>query len=251
MHGPDPNDLLAPGMDGDRACLQCHEPLAADPGAHTHHAPGSSGSACMNCHMPHTTYGLLKAIRSHEIDSPSVQSSLETGRPNACSLCHLDRTLEWAASHLESWYGIPAPTTLTEDQRRIAAGVLWAVTGHANQRALIAWHMGWGPAAEASGSTWFGLYLAHLLCDPYPAVRFIAIRSLRRQPEFRDIEYDFVGSTDHLAAVRSTVMKRWRDRLRRLRAGAALLINADGTLELDLLERLSASRDDTVMDLRE
>ena len=34
---------------------------------------------------------------------------LETGRPNACNLCHLDRTLAWTAKHLEGWYGFAPP----------------------------------------------------------------------------------------------------------------------------------------------
>ena len=50
--------------------------------------------------MPFTTYGLLKTIRSHQISNPSVQATLETGRPNACNLCHLDKTLEWTANAL-------------------------------------------------------------------------------------------------------------------------------------------------------
>ena len=29
-------------------------------------------SRCYNCHMPYTTYGLLKTIRSHTVSSPSV-----------------------------------------------------------------------------------------------------------------------------------------------------------------------------------
>src|SRR4029453_3531650 len=60
---------------------------------HTRHRADSSGSVCMNCHMPFTTYGLLKTVRTHQISSPSVKATLETGRPNACNLCHLDKTL--------------------------------------------------------------------------------------------------------------------------------------------------------------
>ena len=40
---------------------------------------------------------------------PSVQATLETGRPNACNLCHLDKTLAWTAEYLERWYRIPRP----------------------------------------------------------------------------------------------------------------------------------------------
>jgi hypothetical protein len=88
---------LKSGMDGNAACLQCHASLGTNLSSHTKHAAGSPGSSCYNCHMPYTTYGLLKTIRSHQISSPSVAASLQTGRPNACNLCHLDRTLAWTA----------------------------------------------------------------------------------------------------------------------------------------------------------
>jgi hypothetical protein len=74
--------------------------------------------------MPHTTYGLLKAVRSHQIDSPRVKASLETGRPNACNLCHLDQTLEWASTWLSKWYGHPQAELSPED-RRVSAALLW------------------------------------------------------------------------------------------------------------------------------
>ena len=59
---------------------------------------GSTGSTCYNCHMPQTTYGLLRAMRSHQITIPRVQDDVDAGRPNACNLCHLDRTLAWTAA---------------------------------------------------------------------------------------------------------------------------------------------------------
>jgi predicted CXXCH cytochrome family protein len=65
MHQSDPDDQLAVGMESNRACLQCHSSMVAKFEQHTHHKAKSSGSSCYNCHMPHTTYGLLKAIRSH------------------------------------------------------------------------------------------------------------------------------------------------------------------------------------------
>ena len=34
------------------------------------------------------------------IESPDVATTLKTGRPNACNLCHLDKTLDWTAEHL-------------------------------------------------------------------------------------------------------------------------------------------------------
>ena len=106
-HYQDPDDQLGARMEGNQACLQCHSSFAAKLESHTHHRAESTGSLCYNCHMPFTTYGLLKAIRSHTITSPTVRSSLATGRPNACNLCHLDKSLGWTAQKLNGWYGQP------------------------------------------------------------------------------------------------------------------------------------------------
>ena len=144
------NDQLKPDMRTDHACLQCHEGNDYDTPAHTHHTAESSGSRCVNCHMPYTTFGLLKAIRSHLIDSPDTAATVTTGRPNACNQCHLDRTLKWAGDHLHDWYGIERPE-LSEEQATIADTALMALRGDAGQRALAAWSMGWQPAIEASG----------------------------------------------------------------------------------------------------
>jgi hypothetical protein len=91
---------LKPKMDSDAACLQCHQTMATNITAHTHHDKDSSGSRCYNCHMPRTTFGLLHAIRSHQVSSPMVKESTDYGRPNACNLCHLDQTLAWTAERL-------------------------------------------------------------------------------------------------------------------------------------------------------
>lgn len=250
MHASPPRDQLASRMDGDDACLQCHASHAANIPAHTHHLAGSPGSACYNCHMPHTTYGLLKAIRSHLIDSPSVQASLDTGRPNACNLCHLDQPLSFAATHLHEWYGQPMPA-LAPEHETVSAAALWALRGDANQRALIAWHMGWEPAREISGWNWMTPYLSHLLADPYAAVRYIANRSLRRSPLFAALEYDFVASPQHQAAARDQALRLWRRQPALLdRSGERVLIDANGTLHASFQTHLD-QRDDRNVDLRE
>ena len=69
----------AAGMDGNEACTQCHRPIAANVARTPVMPSGSTGSACYNCHMPYTTYGLLKTIRSHTIGSPSVAETAEGG----------------------------------------------------------------------------------------------------------------------------------------------------------------------------
>ena len=140
-----PDTQLDPEVSGNRSCLNCHVDFADEISEHTRHLPESSGSECMNCHMPHTTYGLFSAMRSHRIDNPSVQVSVDSGRPNACNLCHLDQTLEWSSRYLKEWYGQPL-VELDADERSIAASVLWVLKGDAAQRTILAWHLGWDTA---------------------------------------------------------------------------------------------------------
>jgi len=237
-------DQLGLGMEGNQACLQCHSSFAADLEEHTHHPENSSGSSCYNCHMPYTSFGLLKAIRSHQVSSPSVTTSLETGRPNACSQCHLDQTLAWAADHLESWYETPKPE-LDAEQRSVAASLLWLLRGDAAQRALMAWSLGWESAQEASGENWQAPFLAQLLEDPYPAVRFIAARSLRSLPEFENLEFDFVAPEEERREVRQQVDRTWQAGERVTGPMTqALLLGDDGELQRELFAHLLAARDD-------
>jgi predicted CXXCH cytochrome family protein len=251
MHHADPVDQLSRDMDSDAACLQCHESFADDIAAHTHHDVGSSGSACYNCHMPHTAYGLMKAIRSHLIDSPSAAVTLETGRPDACSLCHLDKSLAWTAQYLNEWYDQPIPS-MAPTFSSVAHGPLTALRGDAGQRALIAWHLGWSPAQGASGAAWMAPYLAVLLDDPYSVVRYLAYHSIRTLPGFEDFEYDFVARPERRGSVREAVLERWR----RSMGGAETfspetLIGQDGTLAIDRIRALLMERDNRPMDLKE
>ena len=94
---------------------------------------------------------------------------------------------------LARWYGDAPRPSLSDDERSIAASLLWLLRGDAGQRAIAAQAMGWAPAQEASGTDWMAPYLAQLLDDPYDAVRFIAGRSLRTLPGFEAFEYDFVA----------------------------------------------------------
>lgn len=246
------NDQLKRGMEGNEACLQCHDSLRNDLEAHTRHAPESAGSQCYNCHMPFTTYGLLKATRSHQVDRPDVAATLQTGRPNACNLCHLDRTLEWTASHLSAWTGQPPPW-LTDEERSIAASLLWLLRGDAGQRALTAWSMGWPAAREASGSGWLAPFLAQLLDDPYDAVRFIAYRSLRTLPGYGELNYDYVGSPEDRRAATGRALNIWKQQRGQVlsRSGDPILIDAGGQLQQDVLMRLLGQRNDRRVNLNE
>jgi len=249
LHKSNPDDQLGSGMDGNAACLQCHHQFEGKVQEHTRHSLKSSGSLCYNCHMPHTTYGLLKNIRSHRISSPQISSTVTTGRPNACNLCHLDRTLQWTADYLSLWYKQPKPA-LEQENKTTSASVLLALKGDAGQRALMAWHMGWDPAKKISGEDWLAPYLAQLLVDPYAAVRYVAARSARSLPESRDVELNFQTAMD---SSRLSLMKAWSagpgSRFERSRP--ELLIGGPAQIELERFNQLLQKRDNHSMDLQE
>ncbi|MEX0728467.1 MAG: cytochrome c3 family protein [Planctomycetaceae bacterium] len=252
MHHSDPNDQLKAEMNSNEACLQCHDSYRDTIEAHTHHPATSSGSLCFNCHMPYSSYALLTAMRSHTIDSPDAGVSIRTERPNACNLCHLDKTFDWTADHLTKWYGAP-PVEMDGDQKSIAASLLWLYRGNAVQRAVVANSFGWSDAQSASGTNWFAPHLAALLDDPYSAVRFIGERSLRTLPEYETLEYDYIGSPYDRARAAEVVREVWqsgngavgRDDL------STILLKSPGSILQSIVDRLHSARDDTPVKVAE
>jgi hypothetical protein len=202
--------------------------------------------------MPYTTYGLLRAMRSHQVSSPTVASSIETGRPNACNACHLDKTLAWTSESLATWYGTPK-VRLTDDEQSIAASLLWLLKGDAGQRALAAWSMSWAPARQVSGTSWMGGPLAMLLNDPYDAVRLVAHRSLASLPGFDGFQSDVLAPSATRVKDTLRALDYWRGTLRTgsRRTDAALLLDASGSPRMDAIIRLGLQRDDRPVVLRE
>ena len=246
------DDQMGPNMRENSACVQCHTEYKSDEklALHTHHSVGSSGSNCYNCHMPHTTLGLMKAMRSHTIDSPNVATTVSTGRPNACNLCHLDKTLAWTSEHLENWFEIPQPT-LSEQEREIASSVRWILKGDAGQRAIVGWHYGWEEARKTSGTQWMAPFLAELLTDSYDVVRFNGYHSLNQLPNFADFDYDYVGSKEHQLLARKRVLQQWNDSDDKPTPSKALLIGDQRALLDEIFQKLRSQRLDPNMSLLE
>ena len=244
---------MKPGLgESDAACVQCHQSIQSNLTAHTHHAAGSSGSRCYNCHMPHTTYGLLRALRSHEISSPTARETIEFGRPNACTLCHLDQPLAWTAEKLADWYG-QKPPEMSADDRLYSAGAQWLLRGDAGQRSLIAWSMGWAPAQKASGVEWFYPYLIFSLNDPYAAVRFAAWKSLQTLPGFSGHAFDYtVNDARQKEAVDLGYRKWWFEvRSTQVSYRPQTLLGGDGMFRQDIFDRMLDQRDQRRMLLAE
>ena len=85
------------------ACAGCHPDLAAGERAHSGHDPADA--SCLDCHMPRVVQGLSDVVRTHRIGSPAPAADLEAGAPNACNLCHLDRSIAWTAGELARRWG--------------------------------------------------------------------------------------------------------------------------------------------------
>ena len=242
---------ISSNMNGNAACLQCHTSLETDVSDHTNHAADSTGSRCYNCHMPYTSYGLLKAVRSHTVSSPSVSETTQVGRPNACNLCHLDKTLAWAGQALNEWYGTAQPA-LEPDETDVAASLLWMLKGDAGLRALTACSLGWQPAQEASDTSWMVPHLTELLNDRYDAVRYIAYRSLRSLPDYDTYDYDYLATPQERIEQVLSVLQAWQaGPLARRRLDTELLVNADGSLKTDVMRQLFDRRDNRPLFLRE
>jgi hypothetical protein len=186
LHQGAPDDQLDPEKLGNAACAQCHAREASNPAAHSHHAESSPGSLCYNCHMPHVSYALLGAIRSHRVDSPSFDLP-GNDRPNACNLCHLEQTEAWAAAQAERWYG-PKPDRSTDSVGRAEeapAGAVFALSGDAAVRAITAAALGRHESSHDAPALRAQL-LEHLGRDDYAAVRTIAERARRSLPPTTD-----------------------------------------------------------------
>ena len=108
VHGTEHDALL--WKPAKTICLDCHGanaqngPHAPSIEAHTHHKPGSPGSECVACHMPKIaqTIGDVN-VRSHTFHfvMPARTDSLKI--PNACNVCHADKTTAWATAALKRW----------------------------------------------------------------------------------------------------------------------------------------------------
>jgi Flp pilus assembly protein TadD len=101
-HEPHSLKLRAPG---NGVCAQCHAPARYDTASHHFHRPGSTGAACVGCHMPAATYMLVDPRRDHSLRVPRPDLSVELGTPNACTACHTDREPAWARDTARMWYG--------------------------------------------------------------------------------------------------------------------------------------------------
>lgn len=97
-------------FEGNQVCTSCHQHPAGkyDSPSHHHHEIGSTGSLCVECHMPHTYYMKVDPRRDHSIRVPRPDMSVKHQTPNACTQCHintnqLDQQTARKLNHYQDW----------------------------------------------------------------------------------------------------------------------------------------------------
>ncbi len=95
---------------GNMLCAQCHLPAKFDVPSHHHHAVGSAGAQCINCHMPTHTYMGVDVRRDHGFRIPRPDLTVKYGAkiaPNSCAACHIksEENAAWAAQKIAEWTG--------------------------------------------------------------------------------------------------------------------------------------------------
>jgi predicted CXXCH cytochrome family protein len=107
-HGTENNALLR--KPANVLCLDCHGPTSPNgPHAptieqHTHHKAGSEGNECISCHMPKIQQTIADVnVRSHTFRfvTPAMSDALKI--PNACNVCHADKSTAWSTTALKTW----------------------------------------------------------------------------------------------------------------------------------------------------
>ncbi len=222
VHDPEVDKNAALRTGSNQICTQCHQQIGQNVSTHTHHNPSSTGSSCVECHMPRTIYSIKAEIRDHSISVPAPENTGQFGIPNACNLCHRDETVQWAAAKLRVWY--PGGSRQKWIRRASAFSQARAGDPHAIDTLLAIFsEPAEGAIARANALGHLSRFPADarvvgamekaLKDDPEPLVRAVAALRLPRK-----------GNPAELAEVRRALVNALGDPVRTVRIGAVLSV---------------------------
>ena len=94
-------------------------------------------------------------------ETRSVELNVSLPRDIAAQLEEVQRTDPELLSRMIT-YGLTRRAIYRQlkGERQVAASLLWLLSGDGMQRAVAAWHFGWQPAQDASGTDWMPPHLA-------------------------------------------------------------------------------------------
>ncbi|MEA3492129.1 MAG: cytochrome c3 family protein [Campylobacterota bacterium] len=119
-HNPHTLEPTSQKNSGNDLCMKCHSfgsPIGPHQDSiqeHTHHKVSSTGSLCVECHMPKVGKHTDKSpytVRTHSFGFVTPKETIAYGMPhqtNACYACHQstkakDKTMQTLQDDLESW----------------------------------------------------------------------------------------------------------------------------------------------------
>ncbi|NNE93133.1 MAG: tetratricopeptide repeat protein [Verrucomicrobiales bacterium] len=206
-HNPHSMKLKLPG---NALCLQCHDSSKYNATTHHFHQLDSTGASCVECHMPTKHYMVVDARRDHSLRVPRPDLAKKLGTPDACTNCHTDKDVDWAADAFETWWGKGPRNThygeiLSAGRSGTPGGLdkLMALAadtdrpGIARATAIEAMANYHAPSQESLQ------VIANQLDDPDPAIRVEALKALLPvQPQQR-LQIAAGKLSDPLRAVRT------------------------------------------------
>jgi len=236
----DRNPQLRP--EANALCTQCHSAIGKDPAAHTHHAATGAGSSCVECHMPRTVYSIKAQIRDHSMSIPVPENSIRHDIPNACNLCHKDRSAQWAIQNMDQWYGNRSRQKLIRRADTFAAARKGDPAAVPTLLAILA-EPAEGQLVRANAAGHLGRYagpevfeaLVRATTDAEPLVRAVAALSLKASQDRMAASTALVKAlADPVATVRLAAM------LGLLNMGVRELPGEDGTRLQSAMEMFRA-----------
>ena len=211
-HDPHTGKTILPWEDNS-LCLRCHAIQKEVNGKKAPFSAGapegtcdrtSIGGRCVECHMPESTYMARDPRRDHSLNIPDPQLSREIDVPNACTMCHRNRSNEWAAQVLAQ----AIPHQIVEQRRPRIRAVHAAMQGHADPSDLL------NALRNEDVPAWRATLLEHLSrCPLTPSIQQAAqdaavdadalVRAAAASipgPHVADLLHDPVRSVRHAAA---------------------------------------------------
>jgi len=222
-----PRSLHMPRPQGNAVCLRCHaggfmKAPIIQPEEHSHHALGTKGDDCVDCHMPVTVYMQRHPRHDHGLTIPDPLLTKKLGIPNACNKCHTDKSVDWSLTAVDKWYG----AKMNRPSRERTEWIALARQGNATAREPLVNLLNnetnsyWQAVAAGLLDQWVGdgavdSTLTKALENKDPLVRGTAVRSLE----------PLIGQSD--SGVTSAIRKLLDDPSRNVRISAAWALRAD------------------------
>lgn len=201
------------------ACTQCHSELKDTTAMtqHTKHAADSAGSNCYSCHMPEVVYGVQTIHKTHLITTPDPSLTSTKAVPNACSQCHVDKSVNWSITQAENLWPdrYRDAATSADKQFDLPEGARGLFAGDALTRALMA-----DAITKHGKQNWTRPLLVEAFRgDNYPIVRYFAANGLAAL-DTGIVKPDYLANAD----LRNAQIAKWVTTIDPLRMNEATTV---------------------------